>query len=1067
MTDHVSAAPADTSPLGTVMAMAVQGQLSIGDLFGAAAVLQESGQLPAAIGLYRAWIAHTPSPLLYAACFNLAVVLSTNGDDAGAEALLRQAIAHNPSFVEARLNLGTLLERTGRPDDALATWNAILDDGAEPDIRANPSLHVQTLNNLGRLLEIRKRYPEAERMLALSLGVDPQQAKVMTHWVHLRQKQCEWPVYSGLEHISVGTMMEGTSALAMLSASDDPAQQLAAARRFVAEKVNAAVAPLTGAHGYDHPRLRIGYLSSDFCSHAVSILTAELYELHDRARFEVYAFSWSREDGSPIRARVVKAMDHYIRIDALDDEQAARAIRAHEIDILVDLHGLTLGARPNILAYRPAPVQLTYLGFPGSTGLPGVDYVVADEFLITPEMTADFTERPLYVPGTFQINDRQRAIGPTPTRASVNLPDDAFVFCSFNNNFKFTPELFATWMNILRRVPRAVLWLVADYPEVRENLWRHAERAGIARERLVFNTRAAPPDYLARYRAADLFLDTYPFNGGTTASDALWAGLPLLTCAGRTFSSRMAGSLLRAVDLPQLITDNFADYEELAVALANDPARVASMKRQLADNHLTCALFDSPRFVRNFEAALRRVAKPAAPRLAAPAHPVRPADPAVAAAPARIDQIPIVTVSYNAPDLVEGLLRTLRRFYTNRVYVIDGSNPDVAERIRAITDGHDNVEFIPFGYNLHHGPGMDWAINHLGLSGEVLFLDSDVEVVNAGFLESLHARLTPRMYGCGNVRLVNEQGYEQPADGPLRYLHPACMLVNIDVMRQWPRPIKHGAPLIATMLAIHRAGAHELLGAVDWVAEDFGAAPPRRFLKHDWRGTVLRTGGYHYDLPAASTDINDDLLAQLPTDARKLVDVGCGDGAFAKAYRQRHPICHYTGIERAPAPAQAARPHCDFVFQDDIETAGPDFWSDVAGADCWILGGVLEEMNQPWTVLAKIRANMAPGGRVVASVANFQHWSVQARLNAGDLRYGHGVGMERRQKRLFTRGALIEMFVQAGFQIAGGSARIPDEPARDKYLPAIRMMAAASGIDPAVAVEDALAPQYVLVAVAA
>jgi predicted O-linked N-acetylglucosamine transferase (SPINDLY family) len=309
MTAQAPAASAstDNNPLATVMAMAVKGSLSIGDLFGAAAVLQESGQLPAAIALYRAWIDHSQSPLIYAACFNLAVVLSNSGDDAGAEAVLRKAMAQNPNFIEARLNLGSLLERTGRPDDALAMWNAILTDPIEPDVKTNPTLYVQTLNNLGRLLEIRKRYPEAEEKLAQSLRVDPQQSNVMTHWVHLRQKQCEWPVYSGLEHISVSTMMEGTSALAMLSASGDPAQQLAAARRFVNEKVNAAVAPLTGQYGYNHGRLRIGYLSSDFCSHAVSILTAELYELHDRSKFEVYAFSWSREDGSPIRARVVMA----------------------------------------------------------------------------------------------------------------------------------------------------------------------------------------------------------------------------------------------------------------------------------------------------------------------------------------------------------------------------------------------------------------------------------------------------------------------------------------------------------------------------------------------------------------------------------------------------------------------------------------------------------------------------------------------------------------------------------------------------------------------------------------
>jgi predicted O-linked N-acetylglucosamine transferase (SPINDLY family)/SAM-dependent methyltransferase len=1046
------------------MGMAVKGVLSIGDLFGAAAVLQESGQLPAAIALYRTWIDHTPSPLIYAACFNLAVVLSNAGDDVGAEAVLRKAIAQNPNFVEARLNLGTLLERTGRPDDALAMWNAILSDNLDPDIKSNPTLYVQTLNNLGRLLEIRKRYPEAEEKLALSLRVDPQQANVMTHWVHLRQKQCEWPVYSGLEHISMATMMEGTSALAMLSASADPAQQLAAARRFVNEKVNAAVAPLTGQHGYGHSRLRIGYLSSDFCSHAVSILTAELYELHDRNKFEVYAFSWSREDGSPIRARVVKAMDHYIRIDSMSDEQAARTIRAHEIDILVDLHGLTLGARPNILAFRPAPVQLTYLGFPGSTGLPGVDYVIADEFLITPEMTEHFSEKPLYLPDTFQINDRQRLIAPTPTRASVNLPEGAFVFCSFNNNFKFTPDLFSVWMNILRRVPNSVLWLVADYPEVRENLYRYAEQAGIDRNRLIFNGRAVPAEYLARYQLADLFLDTFPFNAGTTASDALWAGLPLLTCAGQTFSSRMAGSLLRAVDLPQLITYNFADYEEKAVALANDPGRIASMKRQLVANRMTCALFDSPRFVRNMEAALLKVARPAAPRLAFPAHAVRPSED-TPQQPARIDQIPIVAVSYNAPDLIEALLRTLRQFYSNRVYVIDGSNPDVAEQIRAITDGYDNVEFIPFGYNIHHGPGMAWAINHLGLSGEVLFLDSDVEILKAGFLESLHAALRPAMYGVGNVQWVNQMGHSREADG-VPYLHPACMLVNIEVMRQWPLPIKHGAPLLPAMLAIHQAGAAHLLGSVDWVREDFGQAPTRQYIKHDWQGTVIRTGGYHYDLPSANSEVNTDLLAFVPVEVRKVVELGCGDGAFAKAYRGRNPLANYTGIEADPAPAQAARPHCDFVFNEHIEQAGADLWDHVRGADCWVLDESLEQTDDPWTLLQKIRTNIAPGGKLVITFRNFQHWSMQARLNAGDLRYGAG-GIEKARKRIFTRGVMLEMLQQAGFQISGGSARIIDEPAREKYLPAIRMMAGASGIDPVVAVEDALPWQYIVTAVAA
>jgi predicted O-linked N-acetylglucosamine transferase (SPINDLY family) len=1050
-------APAAPFDPAAAVAWAARGDMPITELFNAAAQLQVHGARHAAT-LYLVWLEKTVSPLAYAACFNLAVTLSAAGDEAAAEQAYLRAIALNPTFVEARLNLGTLQERMLRPDEALATWRAILTPEVLPSPASNQPLYLQTLNNLGRLLEIRKQYPAAEEMLARSLKIDPAQPNVITHWVHLRQKQCEWPVYSGLDNISMDKMLEGTSALAMLSASNDPAQQLAAARRFVTEKVNAAVEHMTGEYGYGHDKLRIGYLSSDFCSHAVSILTAELYELHDRSKFEVYAFSWSREDNSPLRARVVRSMDHYIRIDHMTDEQAARTIRGQEIDILVDLHGLTLGARPNILAYRPAPVQLTWLGFPGSTGLPGVDYVLADEFVLPPELAANFTERPLYMPETFQINDRQRAIGVCPPRSAVNLPDDAFVFCSFNNNFKFTPEVFAVWMSILRRVPNSVLWLVADYPEVRDNLCRAAEQAGIARERLIFAGRAAPADYLARYQLADLFLDTAPFCAGTTASDALWAGLPLLTCAGATFSSRMAGSLLRAVDLPELVTFNWQDYEDLAVELAQQPQRIAAMKRKLVQNRSTCALFDSPRFVRNMEKVLQSVAKQAAPRLAPTA------GRACAATP--VEDIPIVTVSYNAPDLIAALLRTLRQFYRNRVYIIDGSYPEVAEEIRTIARAYDNVEFIPFGYNIHHGPGLSWAINNLGLKGQVLFLDSDVEILKAGFLESLQEHLTPEMYGVGGIQPVNEQGYDR-ADGVVRYLHPACMLCNIEVVRQWPMPIKHGAPLIPTMLAIHQAGAHHLLGNVDWVKNDFARDPQRIFIKHDWQGTVLRTGGYHYDMPTQSSVVNLDLLEAVPLSARKIVELGCADGAFAKAYKARNPISNYTGIERDVLASAAARPHCDFVFNVDIEQAGPAVFSHVAGADCWVLGDVLEQLREPAAVLTKIRANMAPGGVLVLAVRNFQHWAIQARLNVGDLRYESGGTLDTAQLRVFTRGSMLELLQRTGFRISGGSARTPDEPGREKYLPAIRAMAVASGVDPELAVADALPLQYIVTAVAA
>ncbi|NVM79016.1 putative O-linked N-acetylglucosamine transferase (SPINDLY family)/SAM-dependent methyltransferase [Duganella sp. SG902] len=1031
---------------------AARGNMTIPELFDAAAALTQQGQSQLAIDLYRTWLEHTKrSPLAYAAWFNLGAVLAAVNDDEGAEAAYRKSIALQSRFIEGRLNLGTLLERRGKPQEALDMWRSILGPQVKIDKVQQRGLYLQTLNNLGRLLEIQKQYPEAEEMLAQSLRVDPSQVNVMTHWVHLRQKQCHWPTWAGLEHISRKQMEDGASALAMLSLTDNPDLQKAAALRFVRDKMNADVAPLTQqGQSYGHSRLRVAYLSSDLCSHAVSILTAELYGLHDRGQFEVYAFSWSRDDGSPLRARVVAGMDHYIPIHTLSDEQAAQLIRAHEIDILVDLHGLTSGARPQILAYHPAPVQMTWLGFPGTTGLPGVDYVIADDFLITPEMEKDFTEKPLRLPDTFQINDRQRLIGFTPTRASVNLPEDAFVFCSFSNSYKYKPELFAHWMNILRRVPNSVLWLVADTPLVGENLKQHAREAGIDPERLIFATRALPADYLARYRVADLFLDTYPFNGGTTASDALWAGLPVLTCSGPTFASRMAGSLLRAVDLPQLITTSFADYEELAVALANDPSRIAAMKRQLNDNRMSCALFDTPRLVRNLEAAMKRVAAPI------PSKAMNP-----------IDQIPMIAVSYNAPDLIASLLSTFRQHYPhNPVTIIDGSAPEIAVQIAPICAQYAGVDFKPFGYNIHHGPGMAWAIENLDLKGRVLFLDSDVEILKRGFLESLDEHLEPQMYGVGNVTPVDENGF---SNGPnsMPYLHPACMLTNIEVVRQWPLPVKHGAPMLPPMIALAKAGKSDLLRNVAWVNNDFGDNPAQRiFIRHDWQGTVRRTGGYHYDKPSA-TQINAELLSFVPPAAVKVVQLGCGDGAFAKAYKQINAVCNYTGIERDPIVAEQARAHCDFVYSQDFETPDEQRDRQLAQANCWVLDGALERVRDPWAVLEKIRSSMAPDGTLVLSVRNVQHWSVQVRLNMGDYRYRPDGVLQKDELRQFTRGSLLELLAQTGFRLTGGAPVIRDEAGRDTFLPILRQLAVASGSDPELSVQDALAQRYIITAVPA
>lgn len=599
MPEQLMDSPDLDSTFRNALQLAEQAALQPLQLITLAEQLGQAQRHADAARLYQLWLSHCSSSTDYIIQFNLGVTLSQIGQLPAAEAAYRAAIMSKPDFAQAWFNLGAIIERQGRPENALTIWQSMLDHplvGPEQ----NPDLYIMLLNSMGRLMEEIRQLAGAETKLLASLQADPEQPKVIQHWVHLRQKQCEWPVYTPLEYLSQGDMLKATSPLAMLSASDDPGLQLATAQRFVSERVNQRVAELADKQGYQHSRLRIGFLSSDFCLHAVSLLTVELFELLDRQRFEVYGFCWSREDGSALRARVKAAMDRFIPIGQLDDASAAQCIREHEIDILVDLQGLTSGARPNILAYRPAPLQITYLGFPGPTGLPCVDYVIADKYLIPDLEKPFYSERPLYLP-VFQCSDRQRPVAPLPTREECGLPAEGFVFCCFNNNYKFTEEMFSSWMRILAQVPNSVFWLLADNQWSQANLLQWAQRYGVAAERLIFAPRVAPELYLARYTAADLFLDAYPFNGGTTANDALWMGLPVLTRSGRTFASRMAGSLLTALELPELITTTQDAYERRAVELAHDPEQLQTLKARLVKGRQESLLFDMPRFVRSFE----------------------------------------------------------------------------------------------------------------------------------------------------------------------------------------------------------------------------------------------------------------------------------------------------------------------------------------------------------------------------------------------------------------------------------------------------------------------------------
>jgi len=572
-------------------------------LVGVADKLETSNLRPLAAVLYHTWLQRNQSPSAFLIHFNLGVILSNENDLTGAEAAYHQAIKLSPTFLQPRLNLGSLYERAGEIDKAIAEWRLIEQNswGYQNTSPENKQLVLLTINNLARVMESHRQFFDSLSFLTKSLFIEPNQSDVLHHWVHLRQKQCIWPIYVPIPGVSLELMMQSPSIFAMLNITDDPAVQLEAARRYVERKVVSNAPSLANPKGYKHTKLRIAYLSSDFSLHAVSMLTAELFELHDREHFEVYGYCWSSEDGSSLRQRVVSAMDHFVRIPQMSDEAAAQLIREHEIDILIDLQGQTSGARANLLAYRPAPIQITYLGLPATTALPSIDYVIADRFLIPEEIAPFYSEKPLYMPDVYQVSDSKRPVAQIPSRESCDLPIDSFVFCASNNNYKYTPEMFDVWMNILRRTPGSVLWLLSYNQWAEVNLCREAEARGIDRARLIFAPMVLPESYRARFACADLYLDTFPFNAGATANEVLWMSVPVLTCTGRSFASRMAGALLTAAKLDELITYNFKDYEEKAVWLANNPEECRRLHEHLKEEREHGVLFDTPRFVRNLE----------------------------------------------------------------------------------------------------------------------------------------------------------------------------------------------------------------------------------------------------------------------------------------------------------------------------------------------------------------------------------------------------------------------------------------------------------------------------------
>ncbi len=534
---------------------------------------------------------------------NLGLALAQQRRLAAAAVCYRSAIRLDPRNVEAHHGLGIALAEQGDPDQALASYRTAM--SLDPR-------HVAACVRLANLLLEQREIVEAIEWYEKTLAINPLQTQVLETLIFQLLQICAWDrVQRWLPELErrLAETSEIIVPFPLLALPFSAAAQRMAAERFARHCQLGSPAPRVAAPrpAGAKAKLRIGYLSADLHAHPTAYLLAEILELHDRSRFDIVAFSYGPDDGSAMRARLRAACDAFFDLRQASDADAARRIEAQAIDILVDLKGYTKGSRTPILVPRPAPIQVNWLGYPGTMGASFIDYIVADRFIVPEGSEGFYAEKIVRLPDTYQPNDRKRQVGPAPSRAECGLPADGTVFCSFNQTYKVGPELFSAWMRILSAVPGSVLWLRLDHPPAEPALRREAEARGIAADRLVFASGKPLSEHLARYRVADLSLDTFPVNSHTTASDALWVGCPLVALAGETFASRVAGSLLHAAGMPELTTTSLADYERLAIRLGSDAHELAALKAKLAADRDRCALFDTPRFVAHLEAAYARM----------------------------------------------------------------------------------------------------------------------------------------------------------------------------------------------------------------------------------------------------------------------------------------------------------------------------------------------------------------------------------------------------------------------------------------------------------------------------
>jgi len=623
-----------------------------------------AGDLAKAAELYREVLRAEPSNINALYLFGL--IHFQRGEFSQAEIQMGEALKHNPGFLDAWRSRAAALTRLERAEEALDCYDRALalkpDSGEVWNNRGNVLLSIRrprealasfdraaallpgnahVWNNRGNALAELKRFDDALQDYNRSLALAPDEAGILNHraialleakrygeasrdfasvlglvpdfdyargnLVYSLLHICDWRELTVQKTEIDEGLREGRRVITPIqyaALSGSPELQFQSASVWVGDKYPPAKEPLWRGDKYRHERIRLAYLSADFHSHATAALMAGVFERHDTSHFEVHAISFGPDDGSPMRRRLLNAFEHFYDVHEANDREIAEMLRRLDIGIAVDIKGYTEGARPGILAHRPAPVQAQYLGFPGTMGAGYIDYVIADAIVIPDDHRRFYSEKRVALPGSYQCNDDKRAIAArTPTRTELGLPETGFVFCCFNNSYKIAPGIFAVWTRLLTAVEGSVLWLLEDDREAAENLRREVQARNVSPSRLVFGRRMNLDEHLARHRLADLFLDTLPYGAHTTASDALWAGLPVLTCLGASFAGRVAASLNAAIGLPELIVQSQEEYESLALKLAREPEFLRALKTNLEKNRDSTSLFDTARFTCNLESA--------------------------------------------------------------------------------------------------------------------------------------------------------------------------------------------------------------------------------------------------------------------------------------------------------------------------------------------------------------------------------------------------------------------------------------------------------------------------------